>query len=60
MKENEALCIEKKNIINVFKLVVKDLLQVASLKNGSLDKLSSNFLNFFNIFDNIISHGYKG
>ena len=59
-KDIEAFSIEKKNIINIFKLVVKDLIQLGFLKNGSIDKQSSHFISFFEIFDNIINHGYKG
>ena len=41
-------------------MVVKDLIQLGLLKNGSIDKQSSSFISFFDVFDNIINHGYKG
>ena len=61
IQETDTLNIEKKNLISIFKLVVKDLIDI-SLKstNRHIDKQSAQLQHFYEIFDNILNHGFKG
>ena len=58
--ETQELLIEKKNIINISKLVVRDLIE-ASLMNErrAIDTHSSLLTAFLTIIDNLLTHGLK-
>ena len=61
--EHGNLKIERKNLINIFKLVIKDLIESSSATAHNVDNLDKNLLNlsdFFNVFENILDHGFKG
>ncbi len=55
---NEWTAVEKKNLINLFKMVVKELIQL-NLNGRTIDDKSTHFLYFFDVFENIIDHGIK-
>jgi hypothetical protein len=56
-----SLLIEKANLINIFKLVVKDLIEYSlQSERRSIDKNSSYLFNFLDVFENILNHGIKG
>jgi hypothetical protein len=56
-----SLLIEKANLINIFKLVVKDLIEYSlRSERRSIDKNSSYLFNFLDVFENILNHGIKG
>ena len=61
---NENLQIERKNLINLFKLVIKNLLESSSLSSKTNENYwennKSNLNDFFDVFENIINHGFKG
>lgn len=60
--EQENLNTEKKNLINIFKLVIKDLIDSSSIKlnkNKNIET-STSFELFFDVFENILNHGFKG
>jgi hypothetical protein len=50
IKDNEHLIVEKKNLVNLFKLVLKELIQSSISNNKTIDKHSSHFLNFFDVY----------
>lgn len=60
--ELENLLIEKRNLVNIFKLVVKDLIDSSSIKlnkNKSIES-STSFELFFDVFENVLNHGFRG
>lgn len=61
--EQESLKIGRKNLINIFKLVVKDLIESSAVIIHNADNIDESLLNlcdFFNVFENILDHGFKG
>ena len=61
--EQENLRIERKNLINIFKLVVKNLIESCSASLqcvGDIDRTLVNLSDFFDVFENILNHGFKG
>ncbi|CAF3859229.1 unnamed protein product [Adineta steineri] len=57
---SENLKIERENLLCVFKLVIKDLLN-SSLKNERvLEKENFSLKHFFLVFEHILLHGYNG
>ena len=61
---NEHLQIERKNLINLFKLVIKNLIESSSASSKTnenyWENTKSNLNDFFDVFENIIDHGFKG
>jgi hypothetical protein len=60
--EQENLLIEKKNLINIFKLVIKDLIDSSSIKlnKNKIIEASTSYNQFFDVFENILNHGFRG
>lgn len=61
--QNESLRIERLNLINIFKLVIRDLIESSSNSVQSadnFDKNEANLSDFFDVFENILNHGFKG
>lgn len=57
----ESLKIEKKNLINILKLVVKDLIEISFQNtNRYVDRQSTQLLSFYDVFENVLNHGFKG
>lgn len=58
----QELLVEKKNLINIFKLVIKDLIDSTSIKlnNNKCVETSQSYELFFDVFENILNHGFKG
>jgi hypothetical protein len=58
--DSDSLIVEKQNLLCVFKLVIKDLLD-SSLRNGRiLEKEHFQLRHFFVVFEYILLHGYIG
>ncbi len=55
---NEWTIVEKKNLINLFKMIVKELIQT-NINGKTIDHKSTHFVYFFDVFENIIDHGIK-
>ncbi len=61
--DQENLKIERKNLTNIFKLVVKNLIDSTSASLKCVDDLDRNLIclsDFFDVFENILNHGFKG
>lgn len=61
--EQDTLKIERQNLLNIFRLVIKDLIQTSSgsIQNAeNFDKNEKNLTDFFDVFENILNHGFKG
>jgi RUN and FYVE domain-containing protein 1 len=58
-KVTEWILVEKKNLINIFKLVIKELIQSSNLNNKTIDNKSTHFIYFFDVFENILDNGLK-
>lgn len=61
--QENTLKIERQNLLNIFKLVIKDLIHSssASIQNAeNFDKNEKNLADFFDVFENILNHGFKG
>ncbi len=61
--EQENLKVERKNLTNIFKLIVKSIIDSTSASIKTVDDFDEelNGLNdFFDVFENILNHGFKG
>lgn len=59
--ETENLILEKKNLINVCKLVIKDLIDTSLFSDRRSLEIESNELkHFFIVLENIFMHGFRG
>ena len=60
-QDEENLIFERKNLINVCKLVIKDLIDTSLLSDRcSLESESNELKHFFIVLENIFNHGFKG
>lgn len=62
-EQENTLKIERQNLLNIFRLVIKDLIQTSSgsVQNAeNFDKNEKNLTDFFDVFENILNHGFKG
>ncbi|CAF0955257.1 unnamed protein product [Adineta ricciae] len=57
---SDILIIERKNLLCVFKLVIKDLLNSSLKHERILEKESFPLRHFFIVFEHILLHGYNG
>ena len=56
------LIVEKRNLVSVFKLVLKELIETALVGDKArktIDKHSTHFISFFDVFEHILEHGLK-
>jgi RUN and FYVE domain-containing protein 1/2 len=58
--DSESLHIEKENLLCVFKLVIKDLLNSSLRHERILEKEYFPLKHFFIVFEHILLHGYNG
>ena len=58
--DSDYLSIEKQNLLAVFKLVIKDLLDRTLKREHVLDKEHFYLRHFFIVFEHILYHGYSG
>ena len=62
-EQENFLKVERQNLLNILKLVIKDLIETssASIQNEeNFDKNEKNLTDFFDVFENILNHGFKG
>lgn len=61
LKEIDNLRAERKNLINICKLVIKDLIDTSLFPdNRTVENESIELNNFFVVLENIFNHGFKG
>jgi hypothetical protein len=58
--DSDSLIIDKQNLLCVFKLVIKDLLDTSLKRERTLEKEDFSLRNFFIVFEHILLHGYNG